>query len=58
MFFFFFFALCMQVMVMPTKNLYEVQAIYINDLPVRTAKPGENVKVKLGGAGLEDVQKG
>jgi len=47
-----------KVMVMPTKNLYEVQAILINDLPVRSAKPGENVKVKLGGAGLEDIQKG
>jgi peptide chain release factor subunit 3 len=47
-----------KVTVMPTKNVYEVQAILINDLPVRTAKPGENVKVKLGGAGVEDVQKG
>ncbi len=47
-----------KVVVMPTKNQYEVQAILINDLPVRTAKPGENVKVKLGGAGVEDVQKG
>ncbi len=47
-----------KVMVMPTKNTYEVQAILINDLPVRSAKPGENVKVKLGGAGVEDVQKG
>ena len=45
-------------MVMPTRNQYEVQAIYINDLPVRSAKPGENVKVKLVGAGVEDVQKG
>lgn len=47
-----------KVTIMPTKNQYEVQAIFINDLPVRTAKPGENVKVKLGGAGVEDVQKG
>jgi peptide chain release factor subunit 3 len=47
-----------KVLVMPTKNTYEVQSILINDLPVRSAKPGENVKVKLGGAGIEDVQKG
>ncbi|GAB5033106.1 elongation factor tu [Nannochloropsis oceanica] len=47
-----------KVLVMPTKNTYEVQSILINDLPVRSAKPGENVKVKLGGAAVEDVQKG
>jgi translation elongation factor EF-1alpha len=43
---------------MPTRNQYEVQSILINDLAVRSAKPGENVKIKLAGAGVEDVQKG
>jgi len=47
-----------KVTVMPMKTQFEVQGITINDLPVRSAKPGENVKVKLGGAGVEDVQKG
>jgi translation elongation factor EF-1alpha len=45
-------------MAMPTQNVFEVQSININELAVRSAKPGENVQVKLVGAGVEDVQKG
>lgn len=48
----------MKVLAMPTRNQFEVQAVYINDVPVRSAKPGENVRVKLGGANVEDIQKG
>ena len=48
----------MKVVAMPTRNQFEVQAVYINDIAVRSAKPGENVKVKLGGANVEDIQKG
>jgi selenocysteine-specific translation elongation factor len=45
-------------MVMPTRQQFDVLAIMINDVPVRSAKPGENVAVKLAGAGVENVQKG
>ena len=48
----------MKVVAMPTRNQFEVQAVYINDVPVRSAKPGENVRIKLGGANVEDIQKG
>jgi len=43
---------------MPTRREFEVQAVYINDVAVRSAKPGENVRIKLGGANVEDIQKG
>lgn len=48
----------MKVTVMPTRNVYKVDAVWANEDPVSGARPGENVLVKLNGAGLEDVRKG
>jgi len=47
-----------KVMVMPTRNMYKIEGVWANELPVKCARPGENVLVKVGGAGVEDVQKG
>ena len=48
----------LKVTVMPTRNQYKVDAVWANEDPVSGARPGENVLVKLSGAGLEDVRKG
>jgi peptide chain release factor subunit 3 len=48
----------MKVTLMPTRNVYKVEAVWANEDPVAAARPGENVLVKLGGAGMEDVRKG
>jgi peptide chain release factor subunit 3 len=41
----------MKVMIMPTKMVTKVEAIYINDARVPTAKTGENVSIKLACSG-------
>ncbi|CEG35157.1 translation elongation factor 1 [Plasmopara halstedii] len=46
-----------KVLLMPTNATAVVHQVYINDQPVRTAKPGENVTMRLS-SGLDDVQKG
>lgn len=46
-----------KVLLMPTSATAIVHQVYINELPVRTAKPGENVTMRLS-CGLEEVQKG
>jgi peptide chain release factor subunit 3 len=48
----------MKITVMPTGNKYKVDAVWANEKPVSGARPGENVLIKLNGAGLEDVRKG
>jgi peptide chain release factor subunit 3 len=48
----------MNVIVMPTRNEYKVDAVWANEDPVAAARPGENVLIKLNGAGTEDVRKG
>jgi peptide chain release factor subunit 3 len=48
----------MKVTVMPTRNKYKVDAVWANEDPVSGAGPGENVLVKLNGAGVEDIRKG
>mmetsp|Transcript_32342 Transcript_32342/g.92115 ORF Transcript_32342/g.92115 Transcript_32342/m.92115 type:complete len:599 (-) Transcript_32342:70-1866(-) len=48
----------MSVTLMPTRNEYKVDAVWANEDPVAAARPGENVLIKLNGAGLEDVRKG
>ena len=48
----------MKVIVMPTGNTYKVDGVWANEDPVAAARPGENVLVKLNGAGIEDVRKG
>jgi len=49
----------MKVTLMPTRNVYKVEAVWSNEDPVAAARPGENVLVKLGGGcRIEDVRKG
>mmetsp|Transcript_3536 Transcript_3536/g.5263 ORF Transcript_3536/g.5263 Transcript_3536/m.5263 type:complete len:603 (+) Transcript_3536:153-1961(+) len=49
----------MKVTLMPTRNTYKVDGVWVKDQPVAAARPGENVLIKLGGGcGLEDAQKG
>ena len=48
----------MKVTIMPTRMTFKVDAVWANESPVAGARPGENVLVKLSGAGLEDVRKG
>jgi peptide chain release factor subunit 3 len=48
-----------KVIVMPTRNVYKIDGVWVDeDQPVSVARPGENVLIKLNGAGVEDVQKG
>ena len=48
----------MKVTLMPTRNTFKVDGVWANEEPVSGARPGENVLVKLNGAGMEDVRKG
>ena len=48
----------MKVTLMPTRNVFKVDGVWANEDPVSGARPGENVLVKLNGAGMEDVRKG
>jgi peptide chain release factor subunit 3 len=48
----------MKVTLMPTRAEYKVDAVWANEDPVSAARPGENVLIKLAGAGTEDVRKG
>ena len=46
-----------KLIIMPTKMAVTVTQVFINDLPVRTAKPGENVTMKVNVNG-DEIQKG
>jgi len=48
----------MSVIVMPTRTEFKVDGVWANEDAVSAARPGENVLIKLNGAGLEDVRKG
>jgi len=48
----------MKVTLMPTRNVYKVDSIWLEEDPVKAARPGESVLIKLNGAGTEDVRKG
>lgn len=48
----------MKIMLMPTRNICKVDAIWDAEIPLKSAKPGENILVKLNGIGVEDVQRG
>lgn len=48
----------MKVTVMPTRQTYKVDGLWSEETPLASARPGENILVKLSGAGMEDVQKG
>jgi peptide chain release factor subunit 3 len=43
---------------MPTRQKYKVDGLWTDETPLASARPGENVLVKLNGAGMEDIQKG
>merc|ERR1719183_2330860 len=43
---------------MPTRKKFKVDAVWKDELPLKSARPGENCLVKIGGANIEDVQKG
>lgn len=46
-----------KILLMPTHTTVVVNQVYINDQPIRTAKPGENVTLRLS-CGLDDIHKG
>jgi peptide chain release factor subunit 3 len=48
----------MKVVLMPTRQKFKVDGVWSDETPLASARPGENVLVKLSGAGLEDIQKG
>ena len=48
----------MKVTLMPTRAEFKVDSVWANEDPVSAARPGENILVKLAGAGTEDVRKG
>ena len=48
----------MKVTLMPTRQNYKIDAVWQEETPLASARPGENVLVKIAGAGMEDVQKG
>ena len=48
-----------KLVVVPTNLSVQVSTIYINEQAVKTAKPGENVKIRVNGASVADeIQKG
>lgn len=46
-----------EVVIMPTRKKTRVEEVVIGELKVRSAKPGENVMIKLP-VSVEDIQKG
>lgn len=48
----------MKITLMPTRQKYKVDGLWTDETPLASARPGENVLVKLSGAGMEDIQKG
>lgn len=48
----------MKVVLMPTRQKYKVEGVWSEETPLASARPGENVLVKLGGCNMEDVQRG
>jgi len=47
-----------KITIMPTRQKYKVDGVWHEETPLSSARPGENVLVKVNGAGMEDVQKG
>lgn len=49
----------MKVVVMPARQEYKCDALWSEEEnPLSTARPGENIHIKLNGASISDVQKG
>ena len=46
-----------EVVIAPTRKRAKIEAIYINEKKVRSAKPGENVLIRVN-INVEDIQKG
>lgn len=47
-----------KVLIMPTRNKFKVDEVWVNEDPVSGARPGENVLLRLSGAKMEDIRKG
>jgi peptide chain release factor subunit 3 len=47
-----------KITLMPTRTKYKIGGIWSEETPLASARPGENVLIKIDGAGMEDVQKG
>ncbi|KAL9187639.1 hypothetical protein ACHAXT_006017 [Thalassiosira profunda] len=47
-----------KVTVMPTRQKYKIDGVWSEETPLASARPGENVLVKVNGANMDDVQKG
>ena len=47
-----------KITMMPTRQKYKIDGVWKEETPLASARPGENILVKVGGANLEDVQKG
>jgi peptide chain release factor subunit 3 len=48
----------MKVVMMPTKKVFKIDEVWVNEDSVDGARPGENVLMKIAGAKLEDIRKG
>ena len=48
----------MKVEIMPTRQKFKIEGVWANETPVACARPGENVLIKIGGASVEEIQKG
>jgi len=48
----------MKITMMPTRQTYKIDGVWNETTPLSSARPGENVLIKVSGAGMEDVQKG
>lgn len=48
----------MKATMMPTRQKYKIDGVWKEEMPLKSARPGENILVKVNGAGMEDVQKG
>ncbi|KAL7580804.1 hypothetical protein ACA910_001081 [Epithemia clementina (nom. ined.)] len=47
-----------KVIVMPSRKQYKVDEVYANEDQVSSARPGENVLIKLNGAKIEELRRG
>jgi len=47
-----------KVIIMPTRQQFKIEGVWANEKPVACARPGENVLIKIGGASVEEIQKG
>ncbi|GMH69618.1 hypothetical protein TL16_g05201 [Triparma laevis f. inornata] len=47
-----------KVTIMPTRQQFKIEGVWANEKPVACARPGENVLIKIGGASVEEIQKG